>query len=121
MKSTEKNKKQKQVNQNKGRGALEKWAPMVEKHMNRKESKKKKNKERGLKENQDKMQMNLSTPTHKNMWKHGKPKDKRRSNGGKKRRLHWWRSNKWPKSDAQTWKQKKTRNEELIGNSRRSL
>jgi hypothetical protein len=25
-----------------------------------------------LKENQDKMQMNLSTPTHKNMWKHGK-------------------------------------------------
>jgi hypothetical protein len=44
--------------------------------------------------------MNLSTPTHKNMWKHGKPKDKRRSNGGKK---------------------KKTKNEELIGNSRLSL
>jgi hypothetical protein len=40
---------------------------MVENHMNRKESKKKNNKERGLKENQDKMQMNLSTPTHKNM------------------------------------------------------
>jgi hypothetical protein len=40
---------------------------------------------------------------------------------GKKRRLQWWRSNKWPKSDAQTWKQKKTRNEELIGNSRPSL
>jgi len=43
------------------------------------------------------------------------------SNGGKKRRLHWWHSNKWRKSDAQTWKQKKTKNEELIGNSRPSL
>jgi len=31
------------------------------------------------------------------------------------------RSNKWPKSDAQTWMEKKTRNEELIGNSRPSL
>jgi len=83
--------------------------------------KQKKTRERGMKENQDKMQMNLSTPTHKNMWKHGKPKDKRRSNGGKRRRLHWWLSNKWPKSDAQTWKQKKTKYEELIGNSRPSL
>jgi hypothetical protein len=32
-----------------------------------KRKQKKNNKERGLKENQDKMQMNLSTPTHKNM------------------------------------------------------
>jgi hypothetical protein len=32
-----------------------------------KRKQKKKNKERGLKENQDKMQMNLSTPAHKNM------------------------------------------------------
>jgi hypothetical protein len=40
MKSTGK-KKQKQVNQNKGRGALEKLAAMVENHMNRTESKKK--------------------------------------------------------------------------------
>ena len=39
----------------------------------------------------------------------------------RRRRLHWWRSNKWPESDAQTWKQKKTKNEELIGNSRPSL
>jgi len=37
--------KKKQVNQNKGRGALEKWAPMVENHMNRRESKKKPKKE----------------------------------------------------------------------------
>jgi len=29
--------------------------------------KQKKTRERGMKENQDKMQMNLSTPTHKNM------------------------------------------------------
>jgi hypothetical protein len=40
---------------------------MVENHMNRRESKKKKTQEKGMKENQDKIQMNLSTPTHKNM------------------------------------------------------
>jgi hypothetical protein len=38
---------------------------MVENHMNRKESKKKNQRERH--ERKDKMQMNLSTPTHKNM------------------------------------------------------
>ena len=84
MKSTEKNKKQKQVNQNKGRRALEKWAPMLENYMNRKESKKKPKREAWKKTKTKCKWIYLLQPT-KILWKHGKPKDKRRSNGGKKK------------------------------------
>ena len=120
MKSTEKNKKQKQVNQNKGRGALEKWVPMVENHMNRKESKKNPRERHERKPRQNANESIYSNP-QKFCESMGNPKIREEAMEEKKRRLHWWRSNKWPESDAQTWKQKKTKNEERIGNSRPSL
>jgi hypothetical protein len=39
----------------------------------------------------------------------GNPKIREEAMEEKKRRLHWCRSNKWPESDAQTWKQKKNK------------